>query len=136
MRNLFSIFIALFFIGCTTTNNKSANDQSLKTQETSKEQLIDNLIKIADTCLSCQGSTNPGGPCYSGPGGQISTNPGGSCYNGPGGNLYAGPGGNCYSGPGGNCNAGPGGNCAGGPNKKDCPKVCNICTINLIRAKR
>ena len=118
----------------TTTPKSSSSTKTKKSQQATKEQKVNEIVEKVKICFECEGSTNPGGPCYSGPGGARSIHPGGMCYSGPGGNLslspggsmYAGPGGNRYAGPGGNCYAGPGGACAKGTKSDSCPKICGL----------
>lgn len=143
MRHIFRL-ICFFVVGCSIASKKSPTQSEQTNLKISIEKKLSKIVETATACFSCEGSTNPGGPCYSGPGGAISTSPSGACYGGPGGNLYAGPGGNlysgpsgnCHSGPGGNCYAGPGGNCANGIENDDCPKICGVCSMNLLRKKK
>ena len=142
MRYYVIILSSFLICGCTTahktktlsTTETTISNTTETTQTSSKKARLQQIVEKVKICFECKGSTNPGGPCYSGPGGARSIHPGGMCYSGPGGNLsispggnmYAGPGGNRYAGPGGNCYAGPGGACAQGIRSESCPKICRL----------
>ena len=135
MRISLVIFVSLFIFGCSTAHKSSSQNKNTTEQNISKKQQLEELVDKIKICFTREGSTSPGGPCYSGPGGVRSRSPGGACYSGPGGALYSGPGGNLYSGPGGNryagpggtCYSGPGGNCANGMESASCPEICGHC---------